>query len=667
MRASRRLAFAGMIASLGILAAVRPGVAQTPPELWLMARGDTVLVQLPEPPTPYHGFVVYRGEAGSTPELITPEPVRPVRDPVEASHILGGQRDDLMADLRVSSEVELLRRLRADRLTAAVMSMSYREVAEVLGRLYADTGLREGAEYVYRVAFVDPAGEETGEVRSGRVRVVDVEPGRPTGVSAEPGNREAAISWSYPRYSGSPTDFVSGFHIYRAQGAGSDFERVTRATVVRTGAEARWVDSEVRNDVAYRYRVRAVDMAGREGPFSEVVSVTPIDDTRPAMPSHLVTEAGEDGVRLAWRISPEPWVVGYRVERSLGLDQRYAAVVDGLVPAENPTHLDWDVRGGTQYFYRIIAVDERGGESRPSNPIAVVAIDRTPPEPAVTLTAVPEGRRVRVRWGASPSEDLQGYHIYRGDAADRMVRLTDEPFDGTEFLDDGSDGEGLNPGGNYLYRIIAVDHSYNESESVEARVEIPDDLPPDPATALQANNIHGRYVEVRWSPSPSLDVARYELARSTLGTAGPGVPVELGTFPADGRDEARDTTVTRGERYRYTLVAIDSAGNRGEEAVAELGFRDITAPPAPRRAEARITGAGVQVSWERVVARNLVGYRVYRATIPTGTYEPVSELIADPRIFTDHGGREGHYYTVRAVDSSGNESRPSPAVRAERP
>lgn len=81
---------------------------------------------------------------------------------------------------------------------------------------------------------------------------------------------------------------------------------------------------------------------------------------------------------------------------------------------------------------------------------------------------------------------------------------------------------------------------------------------------------------------------------------------------------------------------------------------------------ARVAEGGVAVRWERVVDDELIGYRVYRSTIPTGVFTPVSEVIPPTGAleFIDRDGSPAYYYQVRAVDRSGNESRPSEAVQA---
>jgi fibronectin type 3 domain-containing protein len=561
----------------------------------------------------------------------------------------------------------MLRRLQADPYTGGAASLLFRSAALVLGRLYADTTAQPGAEYEYRVTLLDAAGRETNDVRSARVRVVDVPPAAPTGVAGVAGNEEATLGWRFPAYRADPRDFVVAFRLYRAVGAGAAFEPVTDLPLLRAPDEAHdFTDRGLRNDVEYRYQLRAVDVAGRESAPSATVAVRPFDDSPPLAPEDLVTEPGDGRVRLVWRMSPEMNVTGYHVERSTGIDQPFGRVTTALIPAGAPGWTDEAVRGGTQYFYRLIAVNDRGKESKPGNAISAVPLDETPPEPPTAVTATADDRRLVVRWQPSASDDVLGYHVYRGDAPDRVSRLTTRPIAATEYLDVGFDERGLNPGGRYVVRVSAVDHAFNESEHVEVRTQIADDEPPAAPTALQLRNVEGRRVEISWSAGGSLDVERYRLTRISTDATG---EVEVGTAPADGRLLLEDTQLQSGVEYGYRLVAVDSAGNASEPAEARLLFARPEPPPAPRRTTATLAADGrVEVRWERVIDRELVGYRVYRATLATGVYAPVSELIAPGAalVFTDSGGGARYYYTVRAVDRSGNESRPSPAAVAGR-
>jgi fibronectin type 3 domain-containing protein len=211
-------------------------------------------------------------------------------------------------------------------------------------------------------------------------------------------------------------------------------------------------------------------------------------------------------------------------------------------------------------------------------------------------------------------------------------------------------------------RVSAVDNSYNESEPVDVEITVIDDEPPGAPTGLVVDDVRGRYVDVTWSPSPSLDVRVYEVTRASAGEAA----LTVAQTQAAQRG-VRDSLAVSGTAYSYEVVAVDSAGNRSPPAAASLTFADPTPPPAPRYVGAVLTPTGVELSWERVVADDLAGYHVYRALVPTGVYERLTEAPIVELRFTDPTGEAEHYYSVRAVDRSANESTSSPAVRGRAP
>ncbi|MBN1895276.1 hypothetical protein JW906_12315, partial [bacterium] len=73
---------------------------------------------------------------------------------------------------------------------------------------------------------------------------------------------------------------------------------------------------------------------------------------------------------------------------------------------------------------------------------------------------------------------------------------------------------------------------------------------------------------------------------------------------------------------------------------------------------------GVTVQWERTAAADLAGYRVYRAETETGSYEMITEDPFSTLNYLDADGKSHHWYRVKAIDTSGNESPFSQSVPA---
>jgi len=175
-------------------------------------------------------------------------------------------------------------------------------------------------------------------------------------------------------------------------------------------------------------------------------------------------------------------------------------------------------------------------------------------------------------------------------------------------------------------------------------------------------NVNGPAVLVSWNSSTANDVKEYVLSRSEGAQA---TPLTIGRF--SNTMSYQDTSVSLGKQYTYRLTAVDSAGNVSPVVADSLVVREFTPPPAPRYARVKPnTAGGVEVHWERVIETGLVGYHVYRLPTPTAVGERITKTPVTELVFVDRTGSATAYYVIRAVDQSGNESRPSPAARAER-
>ncbi|HEX7251819.1 MAG TPA: hypothetical protein VF376_02975, partial [Thermoanaerobaculia bacterium] len=105
-------------------------------------------------------------------------------------------------------------------------------------------------------------------------------------------------------------------------------------------------------------------------------------------------------------------------------------------------------------------------------------------------------------------------------------------------------------------------------------------------------------------------------------------------------------------------------GSPAEEAGVD--YRDVFPPPAPRRLDALSEGKLVRLVWDPVVASDLAGYRIYRAEGP-GSFEPLRQELVKESFFNDETATPGqrYRYMIKAVDTAGNESAPSPEATAE--
>jgi hypothetical protein len=139
----------------------------------------------------------------------------------------------------------------------------------------------------------------------------------------------------------------------------------------------------------------------------------------------------------------------------------------------------------------------------------------------------------------------------------------------------------------------------------------------------------------------------------------------------------RDTTFDFGKTYLYTVrTVIPADGGTVESAdsvPAIVTPRDIFPPAVPQGLVAAVivgnptNGPEVDLSWSINAETDLAGYRVYRSEQQDTPGQLVTpDLLLSPA-YRDTSVQSGHryWYSVTAVDRSGNESAPSASVAAE--
>ena len=220
--------------------------------------------------------------------------------------------------------------------------------------------------------------------------------------------------------------------------------------------------------------------------------------------------------------------------------------------------------------YAVVSV-RKGGERSPLSNIVVLAPEIPPDAPEI-LAVTPEEGRVCLEWLAPGSDmagrpaSIGGYKIYRRslfeDEYDTALTVT--PWPGTCYVDTTAPY-----GGPIVYTVRATLPAKPRIEglaAVEAGLNYRDIYPPPAPRRLDALS-EGRLVRLFWDPVAASDLAGYVVFRAE----GDGAPQRLTAQPIP-ESFVTDETVKPGVRYRYTVRAIDKAGNLGPpspEAAAE--------------------------------------------------------------------------------------------------
>jgi len=618
-----------------------------------------------------HGFKVYRSDSeGGEFKLLTETPVTRARSGGELQSRLGESYRRVKDFFEAETAGELWLLLQSRFLESIVGVSLFPELAESMGMLYVDKTAPVGSEVTYRIEFVDMFGNVYDDPLTRQIRLEPRRPDAPTGLRAENDGPEVALHWSFPGVPKDKDDKVIRFLIYRINQDTGEPELVNEDVVIRNNAYDNHTfrfKSPVVN-VIERYFVTAADITGQQSEPSGILSYEIVDVTVPEIVQDVTAGVNPDNLaEIEWAVADDPVVEGYHVYRTADLALGFERLTEAPLPADQSFYIDDKVDDGRMYFYHVTSVNSAGDESKRGAMVMVEIRDLTPPPPPQNFTAEfhIESAAVDLNWDIEEiTSDFKSFIILRrredGREPGAFNRVNVGDLKELSFKDTGEGGKGFHEGGIYRYVVYSSDHAENYSDTVSMFVEIPLFTPPDPPSGLLAINEKGFRINLNWGASPSVSVDEYIIHR---GDPDDMTLREL-TRVSSSERFYRDETVETGNEYIYAVTAVDRAGNESAFSnIDTLFFRSTTPPRSVRNVQAIERDGGVFLMWESVPGKNLAGYRVYRAGIPTGIYEPVHEgLITDTEYF-DRGGNSGKWYRVRAVDNSGNESRAGEMVK----
>jgi len=220
------------------------------------------------------------------------------------------------------------------------------------------------------------------------------------------------------------------------------------------------------------------------------------------------------------------------------------------------------------------------------------------------------------------------------------------------------------------YAVVSVRRG-GERSPISNVTTLAPDIPPGPPTILNVTAEDGR-ICLEWERPDSDVLGRrppkiggYFVYRRTLDEEEYGAPRNnvsiVGTAFVDVSPPYGKLLYT----VRATLP--DKPKVEGPPAIeAGVDYRDVFPPLAPARLDALSEGRLVRLVWDPVAAGDLAGYAVFRAD-GSGAFARLNADLVKESFFNDETAQPGHRYryVVRAVDTAGNQSAPSPEAAAE--
>lgn len=422
-------------------------------------------------------------------------------------------------------------------------------------------------------------------------------------------------------------------------------------------------------------QAQATDAYG-SSPLSAGITIK-LDTSVPTSPSNLAASAQPAGqIKLSWTKSLDAGLKGYEVYRSAApfADIGQASKIhSGVLGA--PALDDLPPGDGT-WYYRVVAVNQAGTPSAPTNLVAALS-DNTPPR-LVSLNYLPRGKvdaasgRVgqgRVDVKVQFSEALQSTPylalVPAGGAplSIELTRVDELNYTGSVLIDANT------PSGTATTLLSARDGVGNRGTAVESGGSLKIDTAGPQLNTLQLSpaqpirNDGARTVQVQLGfskPTAGAPQLRYLLsgpARQSVAVTGI-TQLDASTYQASFTLPS-DAGAGGPEILSFSYQAADELDNVSTRVNAPNRFQvyqgSLPAPNVPLGFSAKpAPGGKVQLSWQAVDEATV--YQLYRQSPDQGALQPLER--SSGLSFVDQTSKDGvHRYAVAAVrQANGQES-----------
>ena len=223
---------------------------------------------------------------------------------------------------------------------------------------------------------------------------------------------------------------------------------------------AEYIDSELKDDYVYKYRIRVVTYTGIiSNPSSEVKVITK------ALPKPIqnimATKNLAKKIRLTWNATKIADFMHYNIYRSKSINGTY----DLIASIKNSEFIDEIKEDGKDYFYRVSVVDKDGLESKSDAKSIHGKTLIKPSTPSLVEVKIVDNN-LEISWNSDDSR-IQSYTVVKKTSKNWLSRSSEEFTDikSKTFVDTA-----IEPNTTYFYTVYSVDKFSIKSEpSIEVK------------------------------------------------------------------------------------------------------------------------------------------------------------------------------------------------------
>ena len=259
---------------------------------------------------------------------------------------------------------------------------------------------------------------------------------------------------------------LSGYRIFRANNPEAEFSQLT----LSPARENTYTDTvQIRNlNTNLYYKIMAVDQRYNESELSEMLTIEKPDLIPPSSPVVKDYTSTEEGITINWVPSSSEDVIGHAVYRKTlsSEEERWEELTTVLIEENKTSYTDAAVIPNQSYAYTIVAQDNSGWESSPSDQLVVKAPKKLFGNSIIRFNGIAdrELRLIRLSWKAE-STNASEFLIYRAIEGNPLTLYKTVSAENNSFVDDN-----LVINKNYKYGLRMVEKDGSQSLLKEINV-----------------------------------------------------------------------------------------------------------------------------------------------------------------------------------------------------
>jgi hypothetical protein len=376
--------------------------------------------------------------------------------------------------------------------------------------------------------------------------------------------------------------------------------------------------------------------------------------------------------KLAFMIYPyknvksfnEKYKMAYLLDNVQGARKGIILRDNKLANALGVYFVDKSVRMKQKYRYTIEVYEN--GKKVAYNSFDIKTFKAMKPKAITDLKIINEENFVALKWNITSPFDI--YNVYRKDPkSSQYIKINKAMISVNKSMKYYFKDKNLKPNRMYKYAVSVVDPFGQESEySFEMVGYLKSKKEKNPISNIKSV-INNKYIKLMWDEVKQKDIS-YNIYRSVEITAG---YKRLNKKPLK-KPVYIDKDFSLNKNYFYYVTIVKNKKESEPSVKKPVSIKDTTAPSTPKNFKVDVKAGEFILNWDKVDAKDLLGYRVYRTMDDTNRHW---EMITKKELVDNHFihkvpktlSRNFYFYKISAVDKDFNESKFSKSIKVKLP